>query len=167
MLLRSISMLFHMSVLLGVLTATSRMSLLPPLSVVRALRMEGSCSVSNLTVADVSACYVDAMLFNCSAIAKFSEATNHRRPHLGYVSHASRVVANCIIPMTWWIFPSRAASVEAKRTACLEMGAKARAAWEGLTERKDRWNWLHFIESAGAPSSIGFSEVETHLLNIV
>ena len=35
--------------LLGVLTATSRTSLLPPLSVVKALRMEGSCSVSNLT----------------------------------------------------------------------------------------------------------------------
>lgn len=39
---------------LGILTATSRTSLLPPLSVVKALRMEGSCSVSNLTAMDVS-----------------------------------------------------------------------------------------------------------------
>lgn len=46
--------------LLGVLTATSRMSLLPPFSVVKAFRMEGSCSVSNLTAMDVSVRYVDA-----------------------------------------------------------------------------------------------------------
>jgi hypothetical protein len=71
-LLQSISVLFQVSVLLGALTATSRTSLLPPLSVVKALRMEGSCSVSNLTWDEVSACYVDAMPFIGSAIAKFS-----------------------------------------------------------------------------------------------
>lgn len=73
--------------------------------------------------------------------------------------------------MTWWIFPSRAASVEAKRTALgaklFVMGAKARAAWVGLRERKDRWNWLKSIELARLPSSIGFNGIETHLLNIV
>lgn len=90
----------------------------------------------------------------------------HRRRHRKTFCDRTRSPSTTA-PMTWWIFPSRAASVEAKRTACLEMGAKARAAWVGLTERKDRWNWLQFIESAGAPSSIGFSGIETHLLNIV
>jgi hypothetical protein len=45
---------------LGILTATSRTSLLPPLSVVKALRMAGSCSVSNLTAIDVSFYFDDA-----------------------------------------------------------------------------------------------------------
>lgn len=152
---------------LGVLTATSRTSLLPPLSVVKALRIAGSCSVSNLTAMDVSSWGVDAMSLDCSAIAKFSEGLTVDDGTCLMLALSPPHHQLPIVPMTWWIFPSRAASVEAKRTACFWMGAKARAAWVGLTERKDRWNWLHFIGSAGVPSSIGFSGVGTHLLNIV
>ena len=47
--------------MLGILTATSKTSFWPPLSVVKALRMGGSWSVSNLTVIDVSYDSCDAL----------------------------------------------------------------------------------------------------------
>ena len=87
--------------MLGVLTATSRTSLLPPLSVVRALRMAGSCSVSNLTAMDVSSWGVDAMSLDCSAIAKFSEGLTVDDGTCLMLALSPPHHQLPIVPMTW------------------------------------------------------------------
>lgn len=76
-------------------------------------------------------------------------------------------------PITVWIFPSFAASVDANLDAragakLLEMGLKARWATDGRREaRIDRWKPLQFIELASVSSPIATRRPPTYFLSMM
>lgn len=146
------------------LTATSRMSFWPPFSVVRALRMAGSCSPSNLTViVHQHGCYG----------GDSDSATLARRQWRLCLGRASWgkgfLIPSTTAPMTWWILPSREASVLAKRwlkAGANEglMGWKARCRVAG--RRAEALNdlamplWERMRVSRAAVAKVGGDELE-------
>jgi hypothetical protein len=127
---------------LALLTATSKISFWPLLVVVKALRIGGSCSVSNLTAIDISA------ISRCAV-----QWLGRGAPIAGSRKRFSRQnIPSTTAPMTAWILPSLAllaASVLANRVdkagrRFFLMGWKARCTVAGRASeaRRDRWRPL-------------------------
>jgi hypothetical protein len=155
MLLRLISEITYNSTS-AVRTATSRVNLLPPLSVVKALRMEGSWSVSNLTVVQYQRL---RPLNDCRRPEKFSTTTGGPRTidngtNDGMDLAILRRVGGC---------ESRAQGGQKVLLDGLEGANGRRAAEVGACAQ----NPAKFIISAILPSSIGIRPSQTHLFSIL
>jgi hypothetical protein len=139
----------------SVLTATSKVSLLPPLSVVKALRMEGSCSVSNLTSTTCDPISAPRSRDECRNREKFSTAS--RRPY------SSDDLMNLSILRRVCGGEARAQGGQEVLLDGLESANGGRAAEVGACAQ----NPAKIIILATLSSSIGMARSQTHLFSIL